>query len=165
MLMSVINNSGIYRIIAPTGEYYIGSSNNVKKRWILHQSDLRNNKHVNPHMQHRYNLHPIGWVCEIIEFVSTDQLLVYEQRYIDEHFGKTCCMNCNPFATKPPSRSGSKLSEYAKQKLSKLYKNVPRSEEVKAKIRATKSKGITEETRAKLRAARARQELLLRPKP
>lgn len=40
--------SGVYAIQSADGRLYIGSSVDVKKRWIEHRSRLRNGKHDNP---------------------------------------------------------------------------------------------------------------------
>jgi group I intron endonuclease len=38
---------GIYKIEAPSGNFYIGSATNVKKRLYMHKRELRNGTHVN----------------------------------------------------------------------------------------------------------------------
>lgn len=43
---------GIYKIEAPSGNFYIGSSVNVTKRFTQHKRDLRNGTHVNSALQH-----------------------------------------------------------------------------------------------------------------
>lgn len=48
--------SGIYAIVNhATAKKYIGSSNNVGRRWVEHRSKLRRGKHNNPHLQNAWN--------------------------------------------------------------------------------------------------------------
>ncbi|MFW6122530.1 MAG: GIY-YIG nuclease family protein [Petrotogales bacterium] len=48
--------SGIYNIIClPNQKVYIGSSNNIYRRYYLHLYELRKNKHTNIHLQRAFN--------------------------------------------------------------------------------------------------------------
>lgn len=50
------NKGGIYKIINTTnGRFYIGSAKRFKQRAHEHESDLRNNHHTNPFLQHDWN--------------------------------------------------------------------------------------------------------------
>lgn len=95
--------SGIYRITTPSGEYYIGSSKNIEFRWKNHQLQLKNGTHKNRWMQRKFKVSPDNWTCEVVEEVSVDQLLIAEQKYLDEHHGLPGCMNVNPQASKGPA--------------------------------------------------------------
>lgn len=45
-------SSGIYQIENKiNSKVYIGSSNNIKRRWQKHKALLRHNKHPNSHLQ------------------------------------------------------------------------------------------------------------------
>ena len=52
--------SGTYTIYTITntanGRIYIGSSKDVKKRWMVHKYDLNNNCHINPRLLDDWNL-------------------------------------------------------------------------------------------------------------
>ena len=51
-------NLGIYKITNKVnGKFYIGSSNNIKRRWKYHKSNLRSGTHDNIHMQRSYDKH------------------------------------------------------------------------------------------------------------
>lgn len=137
--------SGIYKILAPDGYYYIGSTTNVNTRFNIHMNKLKSGKHHNKHMQYRFNKHPEGWKIEIIEnILNPKDLYSVEQKYLNENVGLPFCMNCSPIAGRPLAykgmkkrpmsqatknkisiwRTGKPLVESAKQKLSKLYKNM-----------------------------------------
>lgn len=64
--------SGIYLITClPTKDTYIGKSKNLNQRWCQHRSDLKSNKHNNPHLQALYNTHgPKAFTMELIELVE-----------------------------------------------------------------------------------------------
>ena len=91
--------SGIYKITAPNGHYYYGSTVNFKRRWYEHFS-----KFENPIIKNMFLKYPNGWVCEAIEKIEpiTEDLRKAEQPYITEHYGKLECMNINPEASIPP---------------------------------------------------------------
>jgi len=127
--------SGIYKITAPNGHYYYGSTINFKKRWYLHFCNIQNT-----HIKNVYKKYPTGWVCEAIERVEPikEILAQAEQRYITEHFGKPGCMNINPIASIPPNNKGRKMSlESITKRVSKVI-GVKRPAEVCVKISATK---------------------------
>lgn len=79
-----INLSGIYKIInLVNGKFYIGSAVHFRKRWELHRSNLRNNKHDNRHLQNAWNLYGEKiFKFEILKFCDKENLLVNEQIYI-----------------------------------------------------------------------------------
>ena len=76
---------GIYKIQnTKNGKFYIGSSNNVKRRWYGHRYQLRTETHTNPHLQNSWNKY--GESCFIFKILLLCQefdLLYYEQHYID----------------------------------------------------------------------------------
>lgn len=126
--------SGIYKITAPGGYYYIGSSKNFKNRCYCHTNDLKNNKHTNPILQNKFNSNPIGWSMELIE-ETTGKLLYTEQTHLDQYYGNEYCMNINPKAISPPNQKGKhwvRTDEYRK-KLKIAMEN--KSPEDKLKIR------------------------------
>ena len=49
---------GVYKIsnnLCPEGKYYIGYSSHIRRRWCIHRSTLKTNKHCNILMQRAYN--------------------------------------------------------------------------------------------------------------
>lgn len=50
--------SGIYKIVnLKSGKFYLGSSKNIKRRWGIHKSALRNNRHHCVYLQRSWNKH------------------------------------------------------------------------------------------------------------
>ena len=79
---------GIYKIEnILDGKKYIGSSVNIKKRFIRHKCDLNRGKHHNIFLQRSYNLYgKNNFNFEIIEECSLEELKIVEQRYLDNIF-------------------------------------------------------------------------------
>lgn len=80
---------GIYKIINTINDkIYVGSTfckGGFKRRWIIHKSGLKKNRHPNKHLQHAWNKYGEAFfIFEIIEVVTDSLiLLVREQFYID----------------------------------------------------------------------------------
>ena len=78
--------SGIYKIINTiTGDFYIGSSKNIKRRWTDHKkpSSLKNN----PNNQLYQDMQKFGldkFVFEVLEEVEPEQLKEKEQQFIEK---------------------------------------------------------------------------------
>lgn len=74
---------GIYKITnIKTSKVYIGSSENINKRWRQHRTDLNCNRHHSIHLQRSYNKHSKdSFQYEIIEECLIDILLQREQYY------------------------------------------------------------------------------------
>jgi predicted GIY-YIG superfamily endonuclease len=77
--------SGIYKIINKiNGEYYVGGTNNLHKRWIEHKNLLKRNVHDNDHLQKAWNKYretrfEFIMECEVISY----KLIEEEQKYLD----------------------------------------------------------------------------------
>lgn len=148
-------NSGIYRVLCPTGHYYIGSTENFSKRWQEHTRMLQKGKHANKHMQNRFDKYPIGWTFEVIERITPDrkQLIAVEQKHLSSVVGKDpMCMNINESAERP-SRAGICIphTEETKRKLSIAHQGLKASIETRLKMsNAHKGKVKTAAHRANL---------------
>jgi len=83
--MELFLNSGVYFIINTTnGHYYIGSSQSVDSRFNAHISMLKNNSHINIHLQNAVNKYRLDkFEFKIIEQVEPEKLLMKEQEYLD----------------------------------------------------------------------------------
>jgi len=83
---------GIYKITNNVnGKFYIGSSNNIKRRWRHHKSMLKNGKHTSIHLQRAYDKYGLpAFSFEIIKEVEEKDLLNEEQKMLDflNPFGK-----------------------------------------------------------------------------
>ena len=101
--------TGIYQIRnITTNKIYIGSTNNLKRRYNQHLNSLNKNKHENPYLQAAWNKYGANnFIFEIIEFCQEDVQFVVEQYWLDKFFGKNC-YNINEEAIKPPNTKGKK---------------------------------------------------------
>lgn len=76
---------GVYKIII-NEKAYVGSSINIKLRWRQHKSDLKCNRHNNPHLQAAYNKYKdIKFeMIEIYKNISQDDLRLREKFWKDK---------------------------------------------------------------------------------
>jgi group I intron endonuclease len=76
---------GIYMITCVVNKkYYIGSSKNMRHRWLSHCHDLRKMKHSNLHLQRAYDLYGLReFRFTVLEYCPAEALLLREQFYID----------------------------------------------------------------------------------
>jgi group I intron endonuclease len=81
----VTNNCGVYKITnTVTGDFYIGSSVDICRRFKQHRNRLIKDSHENAHLQRSWNKH--GETCfefSICEHCEQEQLIMREQFYID----------------------------------------------------------------------------------
>jgi hypothetical protein len=77
---------GVYMIKnLMTGDFYIGSSVNIDKRWSDHISKLLYNKHTNTKLQNAINKHGLQYfIFGIIELCTLDEINYLEQKYINQ---------------------------------------------------------------------------------
>lgn len=144
----------IYRITCTAnGKFYIGSTVNKAQRWARHRKDLREGKHPNKSMQAAWTKYgEVAFLFEVLEDVDTAvDLLLAEQKYLDQHAGKDYCFNWAKFAGAPMrGRSGAETPNFGK--------SVP--EEVRSKISQSLTgekhpnwgRQLSESTRQKIQA-------------
>lgn len=153
-------NCGVYSIVSPSGNMYIGSSKNIKKRWVEHRVKLNKGTHHSPPLQNSWNKYNKELKFNLLLVCTPQNLLAYEQQYID--FYKPS-YNIAKFAG---SRLGHVPTIETRGKISSALKGVPKgprspiSVEARQKIslsllgnkRATANKGYvkTEEHRRNL---------------
>lgn len=129
---------GVYKIIClSNNKIYIGSSINLYARIKRHVNDLKKQKHPSKHLQNAFNIYGIeNFVAEIIEefeTISRNDLLLVEQKYLDEYkpydrnIGFNTCINA-----KSPNQN--KLSDETKRKISESNKGRIVSEETRKNI-------------------------------
>lgn len=77
---------GVYKILnKTTGKFYIGSSNNVKRRWKEHINDLNKNKSHSIYLQRAWNKYgEDNFTFEILEECKIENQLEKEQIYLDK---------------------------------------------------------------------------------
>jgi group I intron endonuclease len=176
------NNCGVYQIKNTiTGDFYIGSSCDIRKRIWQHRKELLGNKHGNPHLQNSWNKRgEQAFEFTTILFCDIESKLYYEQVLID---GLKPAYNIAANAAAPwqglhlsdetrakmsKSQMGRKQTDEAKRKISEARKGKPNgrlgkrlSDETRAKMSASQSgeshpnfgKHLSEETRAKISEA------------
>jgi group I intron endonuclease len=120
-------------------KFFVGSTNNIKSRMYAHLSALKHQKHSSKTLQSDYNEH--GKDClsiEIAEKCTTRQkAYIAEQRWLDEHYGKSYCYNASSVAFGGPIMKGHNHPKYWKGKKNPNItgdKNPMKRTEVKAKM-------------------------------
>lgn len=144
-----------YKLLFPNTEYiYVGSSNNIERRFAQHRHSCFKNKPVNPKLAAVWKKWGKPFLIPVASFETEEEMFAHEQILIDTYFGKKHCLNLNPVAGKPPSLKGKPRSEETKAKISAAHKGKITSEEAKAKLSAAhKGKKLSEEHRANISAA------------
>lgn len=134
---------GIYGIISPSGNQYIGSSINISHRFKDHKRQLERNTHHSLALQNAWNKYTGNLEFKKILICRPEDLLFYEQLLIDNWKPK---YNMNPIAEsslgikrRPESiektrqkNIGRKLSEETKLKMSLAHKGRPQHPNVRA---------------------------------
>lgn len=73
------------------GKFYIGSSKNIRRRWIRHVSNLNKNIHENEHLQRAWNKYgKEAFKFEVLEETTAEKRIAIEQWYLDN---TSCCSN------------------------------------------------------------------------
>lgn len=142
---------GIYCI--EIGErVYVGSSQNIAKRWNEHRKALEDGTHYNLKLLRAWRKYGPGEFA-IIETCERGELVEREQFWIDELRCVELGLNLSPTAGSP---RGCKRPREATQRACETYANLPaeRKAEISRKIsEATRGKKRSEETRARMSAA------------
>jgi group I intron endonuclease len=75
---------GIYKISDPSGEFYIGSSCNIERRFVQHRSEMRRGCHTNRRLKRSHEQHGDQLQFEIIFCVlDAKNIVEAEQCFID----------------------------------------------------------------------------------
>lgn len=151
---------GIYKIENKiNGKIYIGQSIDINRRLKEHKNSLRNNKHINNHLQYAFNKYgEDNFIFEIIDICEIDELDAMERLYINKYESK---YNEWGYNLEDGGSKNKKLSEETRAKISKANKGEnnamhgkKHSEESKAKMsKAHKGKKISNETKKKMSKA------------
>jgi group I intron endonuclease len=145
----------IYNII--TGDFYIGSTKNLKKRFYSHRNSLRRGMHQNKHLQYSYNKYGAeNFYYEILLWCDIKDILLWEQKIIDIQkptFNKLFIAG---------SPLGFKMSEETKQKMSLAHKGKNFTTEFQREVssRIHKGKIISQYQKEKLLKTHLRIERL-----
>ena len=130
-----MHKSGLYLITNKiNGHYYGGSAVDMKHRWIEHKSLARkSNKKTRTKVCVAMKTYGIdNFEIKPLLFCSSDNVLLYEQRWLDRNVGNPECYNMALIAE--ASFTGMHHSESAKQKISEGLKGRIVSEETRKLI-------------------------------
>ena len=119
------HQSGIYKITnIVSGKFYIGSSENIERRWGVHKSRLKGNYHINNHFQRAWDKYgEQAFKFEVLEYCSKESCIEREQYYLDtlKPFGKIG-YNIARFAD--ASSKGMHHNKKIREKISKNHADV-----------------------------------------
>lgn len=92
---ALFERSGIYKIgNRRTGDYYIGSANNVAERIRDHFQRLNSRIHGNKRLQDLFNRSSSGEIFSVIlSFCTKREVPEMESRYLDVCFATAGCLN------------------------------------------------------------------------
>jgi group I intron endonuclease len=120
--------SGIYRIVNKTnGKYYVGSSNNISKRFRDHKRELTFNRHHCIGLQRAWNKYGYDKFDFVIveNILSNNDLLTTEQKHLDNAMtNKENCYNSSMVAGGGDGFTGKKHSITTKQRMSESHKGM-----------------------------------------
>lgn len=136
---------GIYGIVGAS-RIYIGSSTNLRKRYVNHVSQLRRNVHHNSHLQNAWNKYgEDAFEFVVLEECAIEQLIEREQHWLDTTLDKyNHHLSANSVAGHTPS-------DEVRKKISETLKGHEVSEETRLKIgMAGTGRVVTPETRMKI---------------
>ena len=116
--------SGVYFIKnIQTGQLYIGSSQNIKKRCNAHRCALNNGKHSNQKLQRSYTKYGASaFDFKVLEQIDGDEVIDAERRWVKEmrpYFNIREVVESN---------KGVKLSKETRKRMSEAQKGKPMSE-------------------------------------
>lgn len=133
---------GLYKIINKiNSKFYIGSSDNIERRFGRHLLDLLKNRHDNIHLQNAWNKYgKDNFNFQIYKICEPQLLLEEEQKELNVWVGKEECYNIRKDA-KCPVAIGEHRSEEIKRKISETQKGIPRWTEDQKKQMSVNRKG------------------------
>ncbi len=106
---------GVYKITClENGKIYIGSSNNIHKRWREHKNLLNKNKHCNIYLQNEWNMYGSDkFKFEVLHKCEEKDRFMFEQSYLDKYL---------PFNRNGKGYNIQESSTYKKESNIKIYK-------------------------------------------
>ena len=97
--------TGVYKIVFPSGKWYVGSSKNVSERIQTHERALFKSKHKNRKLQKEYDEYSDRVQYHIIKVCDEYDMVMEEQRILDEFHGTDMCLNVSRHAVGTNIRS------------------------------------------------------------
>ena len=161
----ITKESGIYKILnIITGDFYVGSTVNLRKRWNEHRRKLIKNLRENPYLQNAWNKYSeLAFEFSVIELCEKEILLEREQYYMDllKPTYNICLRAGNCLGVRHSDEARANMSsahvghiatEETRAKMSKVRKGTHQSIETRAKMSVAHKNRlpISEATRAKM---------------
>lgn len=108
-------DTGIYRIVSPSGKFYVGSARSFKNRWAAHIAKLRKGTHHSKPLQRAFDKYgEESMLFEKIALCPVTDLIVIEQRFIDRLRPE---YNCSPTAGSILGMKLGPISEETRRKI------------------------------------------------
>jgi len=137
------------------GNFYIGQSNNLKRRGQHHFNELQRGVHYSTHMQNAFNRYGKDcFIFTVILYCEPEELTYYEQSLVDLYDPPyNICKEC------VTSAKGVKRTEEMNKRRSEMSKGRIASDESKQKMRdAWKTRlPITDETRKRMSQSQSKR--------
>ncbi|MGJ8500876.1 GIY-YIG nuclease family protein, partial [Glaesserella parasuis] len=127
---AIPRTSGVYAITSPSGNVYIGSAVDFRRRWLLHVRQLKAQVHHCVPLQRAYEKYGLDALSfEILQCVPREGLIVAEQAHMDANRERlyNVCPNAN-------SRLGRRQTLVTREKIRAAQLGRKRSEETKRKM-------------------------------
>jgi group I intron endonuclease len=147
-------------------KFYIGSTDNFRKRWIVHRHLLRHNKHHSPHLQNAWNKYgEAAFAFMRLQIIANvEVMLAVEQSLLTSlrpaYNGSPTATSCKGVKRSEETRAKMRAAQQRPERraITSAVGKRPKSAEHRANIAASHL-GLhpSEETRAKLREASARR--------
>ena len=126
-----LGSCGIYKITNTiNGDYYIGSSTNIRKRFWRHRYDLAKNQHFNVYLQRAYN----KYGKQAFEFTTILLCDIEHKLYFEQGFLDLLKPAYNLAVSAKAPMQGLRSSDETKRKISEALMDHKISEETKRKI-------------------------------
>jgi len=127
-----LRQCGVYKIAnVNTGAFYIGSSNFLERRFGVHKTALRGNRHQNKHLQSSWNKHgEATFAFETLLICSEADMRFYEQLVMDA-WGPNYNQSKSAYAGVP---LGAKLSDAHKEKVGQASAKHWKDESYRTKV-------------------------------
>lgn len=114
--------------------FYVGSSVNIRSRWIDHRAKLRRGAHHNPVLQNAWNKYGAdAFDCQVLELTEAAEIFAAEQRWLD-HLDAASRSDCYNLAAKAdsPAAGAKRKPEAAAKRLATIRANGGHSDATKA---------------------------------
>ena len=136
------HQAGVYAITNnATGHQYIGSSVDIRNRWLSHRSALRRGVHANSRLQRAWDKYgEASFACAVLELTprtKRETAVRIEQKWLDffQASDSAWCYNHKPIAGAIYNRV---TPEEVRRKVAEAKRGKPLSEEHKQSLRAAK---------------------------